>query len=140
MKQIIFFFCTIGLFINCTKTNQTAEKTTMDNIDTVGQKIKLKGVFASAPGESISGNCLVLQKDNMYSIALENFSAGNGPDLHLYISTDLKATEFIDLGKLKSTNGDQVYALSAVPDFEKYAYILIYCQQYGVLFGSAELK
>ena len=65
---------------------------------------------------------------------------GVGPDLHVYLSKQTQPVDFIDLGKLKSTKGDQVYQLSKNVDFTNYKYALIFCQQYNVPFGSAELK
>jgi Electron transfer DM13 len=124
----------------CSKQNQTTEIPANDPIDTSKAVIKYSGQFSSAPGESVSGKALILFQNGAYSIALENLDVSNGPDLHLYLSTDLHAEYFIDLGKLKSTRGNQVYTLTSGPDITQYKYALIFCQQYNVLFGSAELR
>ena len=47
---------------------------------------------------------------------------------------------FIDLGKLRSTAGNQLYEIKGAPDLSVYQCVLIHCQQYNHLFGSAELK
>jgi hypothetical protein len=47
---------------------------------------------------------------------------------------------FIDLGRLQSTSGNQVYTIQGNPDFTQYKYALIHCQRYNHLFGSAELR
>ena len=44
-------------------------------------------------------------------LRLEDFKATNGPDLFVYLSTDKNATEFVNLGKLKASNGNQNYEL-----------------------------
>ena len=125
---------------SCSKQNQVNQVPATDNIDTSKGAIKYSGMFSSAPGESVSGNALVLFQNGVYSIALENMNVGNGPDLHLYLSKELKPLNFIDVSKLKSTSGNQVYALTSIPNFTQYKYVLVFCQQYNVLFGSAVLK
>jgi hypothetical protein len=47
---------------------------------------------------------------------------------------------FISLGKLKSTNGNQIYAIPGTPDFNEYKYICIHCKEYNHLFGYALLQ
>ena len=64
----------------------------------------------------------------------------NGPDLHVYLSKEAFPVNFIDLGRIKSTSGNQLYTISGMPDFVQYKYALIHCQRYNHLFGSALLK
>jgi Electron transfer DM13 len=135
----LLFIITWGM-IACSKKNQTTEVPATDVIDTTKAAIKYSGTFVSAPGESVSGKALVLFQSGTYSIALEDLNVANGPDLHVYLSKEIKPVNFIHAGKLKSTKGNQVYALTTNPDFTQYKYVLIFCQQYNVLFGSAELK
>jgi hypothetical protein len=64
----------------------------------------------------------------------------NGPDLHVYLSKEVLPVNYIDLGRLQSTSGNQVYELTGNPDFSQYKYALVHCQRYNHLFGSAELR
>jgi Electron transfer DM13 len=73
-------------------------------------------------------------------IRLENFNSNNGPNVHLYMSTDKAASNFIDLGRLKANNGNQNYNIPNGTDLVKYNMVLIWCKDFSVLFGSAELK
>jgi hypothetical protein len=73
-------------------------------------------------------------------IRLENFNSTNGPNVHLYMSTDKAASNFIDLGRLKANNGNQNYNIPNGTDLVKYNMVLIWCKDFSVLFGSAELK
>ena len=73
-------------------------------------------------------------------IRLENFKSTNGPNVHLYMSTDKAASNFIDLGRLKANNGNQNYNIPNGTDLVKYNMVLIWCKNFSVLFGSAELK
>ena len=73
-------------------------------------------------------------------LRLENFKSTNGPDLYVYLSTDDKATEFINLGKLKASSGNQNYEIPNDVDLGKYNKVLVWCKAFGVLFGSAEIS
>jgi hypothetical protein len=78
--------------------------------------------------------------DGSTVIRLENFKSTNGPNVHLYLSTDKAASNFIDLGRLKANNGNQNYNIPDGTDLTKYNMALIWCKDFSVLFGSAELK
>ncbi len=147
MKKIVVLLLTVAVFVvSCSKADKTSTAPATDVIpgttpatDTSKVTAKYSGVFVSAPGETVTGNALIFFENNVYSVALENINIGSGPDLHLYLAKEKQATNFIDLGKLKAFSGNQVYPLTISPDFAQYKYVLIYCQQFNVLFGSAEL-
>ena len=86
------------------------------------------------------GTANMYESVGKYQLELKDFSVTNGPDLHVYLSKEIMPVHFIDLGKLKSTMGNQLYEVPGMPDFTEYKYALIHCQQYNVLFGSSELK
>ena len=73
-------------------------------------------------------------------VVLDPFSSQNGPDLKVYLSKDQNASQYINLGPLKSTTGKQSYDISGMPDLGEYKFVLIWCQQFSVLFGKAELQ
>lgn len=78
--------------------------------------------------------------DNTNFLRLEDFKATNGPDLYVYLSTDKSAFDFVNLGRLKGNIGDQNYEIPEGTDLSKYTTVLIWCQAFSVLFGSAELE
>ena len=73
-------------------------------------------------------------------LRLENFKSTNGPDLYVYLSTDENASDFVNLGTLKASSGNQNYEIPNDMDLDKYNKVLIWCKAFGVLFGSAELS
>src|SRR5919199_6220888 len=79
-------------------------------------------------------------KNEQSILRLENFKSTNGPNVHLYLATDRTASDFIDLGRLKANNGNQNYNIPAGTDLAKYNMALIWCKDFSVLFGSAQLK
>ena len=63
----------------------------------------------------------------------------NGPNLHIYLSADLEANDYIDLGKIKATKGNVNYMVDHSIDTEKYNKVLVWCVPFQVLFSYAEL-
>ena len=87
-----------------------------------------------------SGAALVLQLGNGSRILrFEGFQTVNGPDLFVYLSTDLEAQDFVNLGRLKGNLGDQNYPVPEDVDVDRYRYALIWCRAFTTLFGSATL-
>ena len=79
-------------------------------------------------------------EDNSTILRLENFKSTNGPDLYVYLSTDDNASDFVNLGTLKASSGNQNYEIPDDTDLSKYNKVLIWCKAFGVLFGSAEIS
>ena len=79
-------------------------------------------------------------EDGLSVLRLENFQSTNGPDLYVYLSTDDKASDFINLGELKANRGNQNYEIPDNADLTKYTNVLIWCKAFGVLFGRAEIS
>jgi hypothetical protein len=77
--------------------------------------------------------------DGSRVLRLENFKSTNGPNVHVYLSTDKHATDFVDLGKLKANDGNQNYNIPTETDIRKHNIVLIWCKDFSVLFGSAML-
>ncbi len=93
----------------------------------------------NGPYGTVSGLAKVYLRNGIYTVALENFVSGTGPDLKVYISKERIPVNFIKLADLRSNNGNQLYDVPGSPDFTSYKYVLIHCEQYNHLFGSAEL-
>ena len=92
------------------------------------------------PGHKASGTARLLNTTQGDVVRYENFSTINGPDLFVYLATDLKATEFVSLGELKATEGNINYVVPLGTDTKKYPYVLVWCKQFGVLFNSAKIN
>ena len=139
------YFLIVSLFsamltTACNKQAGSSAGAINERVDTAALLVNntMAGTFISY-GQNVSGMAKLYVKEGKYSLALENFSTNNGPDLHVYLSKEIQPVNFIDLGKLKSTSGNQVYEISGNPDFTMYKFALIHCQQYNHLFGSADL-
>ncbi|MEJ7691551.1 DM13 domain-containing protein [Daejeonella sp.] len=131
----ISLICIMAIMYGCDKTSNVK----LDEMISVDGTLKFAGTFKGVGSENVSGQAKIYLTNNIYMLKLENFSTSNGPDLKVYLSTASSPSEFISLGNLKSTNGNQVYEISGTPDFTKHKFVLIHCERFKHLFGSAEL-
>ena len=105
------------------------------------QGAQLSGSFVDADWiHRTQGTATITQEDEKRILNLEDFNTTNGPDLYVYLSTDGKASEFVNLGRLQSSNGDQTYEIPENVDLSKHDKVLIWCKAFGVLFGTAHLS
>lgn len=74
-------------------------------------------------------------------LRLENFKSTNGPDLYVYLSKDSRGISdgYIELGRLKGNIGNQNYRIPHDVNLDEYSHVLIWCKQFSVLFGYADL-
>lgn len=101
---------------------------------------KFIGTFEDADSShKVSGDAKIISQDNVEYLRFEDFDSTNGPDLKVYLSNDLEASEYVSLGKLKGNKGNQNYALEGV-NYGDYEYVLIWCEAFSVLFGYAEIN
>ena len=139
-KLILNLFVSVVTLTACVKEN-TPTIPVNNPVDTTMAISRFSGTFGNGPYGSVMGAAKIYLKDsNQYVLALENFTSSNGPDLHVYISKEVQPVNYIDLGRLQSVSGNQVYPLTGTINFSEYKYALIHCQRYNHLFGSAELK
>ena len=85
--------------------------------------------------------------DGRRTLRLTDFEVTNGPDLEVWLvtaenvsaSSDVTGGEWLALGQLKGNIGDQNYDIPADADLSKYKSVVIWCEQFGVLFSPASL-
>lgn len=149
MKKL-FALCFIVVAVACKKdlSSVIPVNDKPGGMDTMGRMMNtdtpvvlLKGTFIKGPYGTTTGTAKII-KDRMgaHHLFLENFTVSNGPDLKVYLSSDLNAGKYLRLGSLKSTNGNQLYDIPGQPDYNEYKYALIWCESFAHLFGSAALK
>jgi hypothetical protein len=131
------------IMIGAAQTNGTTVNEEMTT--TIGQAastLYVGGFVGANDGiHNTEGQVKVLRlNDNTNFLRLEDFKATNGPDLYVYLSTDMGASDFVNLGRLKGNIGNQNYEIPQGTDLSKYTTVLIWCQAFSVLFGSADLE
>lgn len=138
MKQILPL-AIIVMLLSCKDQDATPTGPVNDTFDP-SMAMLIKGGSLVGVGHTVNGTVSIYEKSGMKTVLLDPFSSQNGPDLRVYLSKDDNAASFISLGKLKSTNGKQSYEVSGNPDVTDYKFVLVWCEEFKVLFGKAELK
>lgn len=152
MKTLLLFACVV--LLGCTKSaeidpvvattpdkTENGNTTTTENMtmDMSGQKLLLEGKFANG-AHPTSGNAKIYEaKDGKRTLVFESLKSDAGPDLRIYIANDKAVTNFVELSN-KVENGNKMYDIPAKVDLSKQKFVLIWCKQFSVLFGHAELK
>lgn len=133
-------FASLILAVTLLSCKEDDPKPVIEPIPDAGTSIVLlEGSFQSEV-HATSGNVRFIEVTNGNLLVLENFKTDNGPDLYVYISKDRSVSNSINLGKLKSTFGTFSYEIDPSIAVEEYPYVLIWCRDFAVLFGSAEAK
>ncbi len=85
--------------------------------------------------------------DGSRVLRFEDFRSKNGPDLHVYLSTEAPTSTFaglgdneVHLGALKGNVGNQNYEIPAEVDLSQYRSVVIYCVPFHVIFSTAEFS
>jgi Electron transfer DM13 len=125
------------LMISCSKEEEIVAVPTTEVA--TGLTALFQGTFAGA-SHPTSGT-VKLSKDaaGKKFLVFENFKTDAGPDLRIYLSDDLKATNFTEITNKVASGTFQVPVDAAVNTDTKRK-VLIWCKQFTVLFGSADLK
>ncbi len=113
-------------------------------------KVLASGTFTDADAaHSGSGSATIFEgSDGRRTLRLADFEVTNGPDLEVWLvaaaditqSSDVANSEWLALGQLKGNIGDQNYDIPADADLSKYNSVVIWCEQFGVLFSPARLS
>lgn len=134
---VLFF--TMVLFASCRKENNTPDNANTNFNPGSGDSLLAEGNFISQV-HSTSGTVKVYRNTQEQTLVFTNFKTDNGPDLRVYLSKDLSNQDFVELGTLKAVSGNFQYTFSNQTDIQAYNRVLIWCQDFSVLFGSAELN
>ena len=135
-KQTFGIAIVAALFIGVTVApieNAFAEKVVADEISS---SFKGADFFHNAEGTAK----VITHDDGSQTLQFgDDFRSTPGPDIYVYLATDSKASDFVSLGKIQFNDGSQEYAIPTGIDLSKYDKILIWCQAFGVLFGTADI-
>jgi hypothetical protein len=94
---------------------------------------------------------IIKQQDGVRVLTLEDLDTSNGPDVHVWLSAahvvegtggwfTAGSADHYDLGIIKGNQGNQVYEIPADVDLSRYKSVDLWCVQFSVSFGAAELS
>lgn len=96
---------------------------------------------------SVSGTWKIVEDGGKRKLVVSGLKTKRGPDLKLFLSpqtsgavTGKTATKGAHrVASLKTANGSSEYPLPASVDLSRYRSLLLHCEQYSKLWGSASL-
>lgn len=129
----VIFFITL---LSCTKNN------TPENVQETlpAGTVLVSGSFISNVHPTSGSVKIVQETSGKKYLVFENFRSDNGPDLHVWLSPNTSANPYQTLGKLKAVNGNFFYELSSTINYTINNRVLIWCEDFSVLFGHAVLQ
>lgn len=95
-----------------------------------------------------AGNAMLLESATGANlIRFTEFEVTNGPDLEVWLVADeapsssraVLDSEWVALGQLKGNIGDQTYTIPDDVDVSQFGSVVIWCEQFSVLFATATL-
>ncbi len=107
----------------------------------------LSGSFHSVAHETHGRATILRLPDGRLLLRLTDFATSNGPDVRVYLVAAPDAADnstvtragFLELGKLKGTDGDQNYDVPTGTDLNRYRAVTIWCRRFAVNFATAPL-
>lgn len=117
---------------------------------TTGPTVLVRGTFVTHEHDTTGTADVIRLAGGQRVLALRGLRTSNGPDLRVWL-TDQHVTPgragwhvfddgaYVELGRLKGNQGDQVYTLPPGLDLAKYRSVTIWCKRFRVSFGAAAL-
>ena len=123
-------FCLIG----CSSDENDSNSGGVDNMSPTpfGMGNFVSGAHFTSGTASVNSTKTVL--------SFKNFKTDDGPKLLVYLTTQVGSADYISLGDLKGIEGDYTYDIPNNTDLAKYIIVDIWCVDFEVSFGHAELK
>ncbi|SDK26109.1 Electron transfer DM13 [Catalinimonas alkaloidigena] len=138
--KYLTLLCLALLFAQCARHREVQEMFTEADSTGTAKMLLAETALMDSPVHQTSGKAEVYGVGSQQQeLRLVDFRTDAGPDLKVYLATDTKASAYVSLGDLKGTSGNFSYTLPASFDYETYPYVLIWCEDFSVLFGSGEL-
>jgi len=108
-----------------------------DTMESMQMMNSYEGIFVSN-AHPTSGMVSVNKEKSILNFT--NFKTDKGPKLLVYLSSTVSSEDYVNLGDLKGESGNYEYVIPSDTNLEKYKYVVIWCVDFLVSFGNAELK
>jgi hypothetical protein len=134
------------LFVN-TSVDEAFPAAYSPSSDSEPSTLLASGQFHDGAHET-KGMATIYEVGGQRILRLSNFATSNGPDVRVLLVASPDATDndtvknagSVELGKLKGNVGDQNYEVPAGVDLARYRSVTIWCNRFGVNFGTAPLE
>ncbi len=135
MQKIVIFLI-VTLSWGCSKNEV---ETINEAIDPTNITVLYSGQFENGSNPTSGKISVVEDKDGIRKLQIEDLKSDSGPDLRLILAENKNALNGIEI-IAKPKNGTYSLDIPSNVDFEKHKFVLIWCERFSKLFGSAELK
>lgn len=136
MRKIILMLIAPVLIISSCSKNKTPA--TINNPSPVGT-VLVMGNFISNVHTTSGTVKITLASNGKKYLVFENFKTDNGPDLRVWLSPSTSGNPYQELGLLKAVSGNFSYELATSINYTTNNHVLIWCEDFSVLFGHAVL-
>lgn len=133
--QFVLLTFSLFVFISCRK-NGTTE--TVNESLPGGTKLTM-GSFVSNVHPT-SGMVRVTEDNGRRYLVFENFRTDNGPDLRVWLAPGTNPVTYQEVGRLRAVSGSFSYELTPSINTTVNNHVLIWCEDFSVLFGHATLN
>jgi len=135
MKNIIIFFLIFLLVSSCKKS---ALDNTNETLPT-GTVIS-SGNFVSNSHTTSGTAKIISDAAGKKFLVIENLKTDNGPDMRIWLSPGTSGSPYQEVGPLKAVSGNFSYELNTTINHVTNNKVLIWCEDFSVLFGHAVLN
>lgn len=136
MTKLIYAFTLLFFITSCKKSAlDTLSDTTLPS-----GTIILTGSFTSNAHGTSGTAKIVRETTGKTFLIIENLRTDNGPDLRIWLSPNNNASPYQEVGLLKAVSGNFSYELAASINYTGNNRVLIWCEDFSVLFGHAVLQ
>jgi Electron transfer DM13 len=135
-KLVLAFFSLIVLTSACSKiTTSDMAPVVISSTD----KVLSSGSFVNGAHATSGSVKLIESADKKKYLVFDNLKSDAGPDLRIYLAEDNAAKVYTEITN-KVVNGNSKLEVPTSANTDKQKIVMVWCKQFSVLFGSADLK
>ncbi len=138
IKFSVFIFAISFLMVNCKKKEKQTE---LNEVVDANSTLLKKGTLSDGDAShKSSGTVEVYQSSGSKTLQFKSFNGSVQPDVRVYLSdSPSNVANATELGSVKATNGSFNYTFDDNINLTTRKYVVLWCKQFSVLFGKAEL-
>jgi len=134
LPLILVLTATVSFFSCAKNTPEQANETIPEGT------VLARGTFQTNSHTTSGMVSLVQDSSGKKKLVFQNFKTDNGPDLRVWLSPNTGASSYVEAGILKAVNGNFFYEMPSSFNHSTNNHVLIWCEDFSVLFGHAVLQ
>jgi len=135
LSLLILFLTVTFAFFSCAKNKPEQANETIPE-----GTVLARGNFQKNSHTTSGTVSLVQDSTGKRKLVFQNFKTDNGPDLRVWLSPNTSGSPYVETGILKAVNGNFSYEMPSSFNHSTHNHVLIWCEDFSVLFGHAVLQ